>query len=533
MRPEVVLKLDLTFGTTAEKIEARKNEWIKIYNKIASENLAKEDICAVLIDRVKLAAKYCIERLVEGKEENDGENALLDGDFPLGNAYDADFATPYFTLEQLAEIQCGATYSIKTGYYVEPAYDVLVRKGFIYELLHDWAEAEHCYGGVPLGASVSARERDCRLKKEEEGKKEYEIARKYIENGEYKEVYIHLSRAVDLKYPPAMVELARCDIYGCYGFKTCLSEGLELLRSAVYLNSIDACLELIKLHDGDCIEVTGREAERVCETAVRLGSAEAEERLKKGFDLRTTDEILMERAEDGDLDAAWLLGGYLEKKQDYEGAAEWYAVALDGGHIKALLRAAEICMDKESVSYNREQAEHYLRCAADQGNVTAIKGLGRLALDDGDDNFWVAAQKFADEGFVADEAQRARHKKQFAWYQLACEANDTEAFNVISLAYYYGYPVEKNDALAYESAQRAVKKGSATAMYRLAFFTENGCGTEKNITEAIKFYEKASEEGILDAMLRLYEIYKDGADGVLPDKEKANRYLFMSGVGRF
>ena len=34
------------------------------------------------------------------------------------------------------------------------------------------------------------------------------------------------------------------------------------------------------------------------------------------------------------------------------------------------------------------------------------------------------------------------------------------------------------------------------------------------------------------AIGRLVEIYRNGVEGLAPDKEKANRYLFMGGFGR-
>ena len=52
------------------------------------------------------------------------------------------------------------------------------------------------------------------------------------------------------------------------------------------------------------------------------------------------------------------------------------------------------------------------------------------------------------------------------------------------------------------------------------------------MTVALLFYIQAAEGGVLNAMYRLIDIYTNGKDGIPADKEKANRYRFMSGFGR-
>ncbi len=334
MRPEVVLKLELDADCrmTFSQIETVRQRWITAYEAIAKQSPDCADLCAALIQRVDRAARLCVERYTptESRVINSGahddyyyewleevkaeEEASLDGDFPLGNAYDAEFATPYFSVEHLARIQCGQAASVPTGHYVEPAYDVLIRKGIIAEMLGDWEQAAYCYGGVPVGNAVYRRQKDC-----------------------------------------------------------------------------------------------------------------------------------------------------IEKQRQAEQAAAvpvWYDKGLEDGQVEALLRAAGACLDKSGRDYNPDMAERYLRRAADSGNIQAILGMGRLALQEGDDNFWEMAVTAASPDFRPDTGLVERHRRQLAWYKLAAEAGDTDAMNRLCVAYRYGYPVEQNEALAHGWAMKAAGKGT-------------------------------------------------------------------------
>ena len=50
-----------------------------------------------------------------------------------------------------------------------------------------------------------------------EGKRCYERAQKYMESGEWNEVFAPLNRAADMGNPDAMADLALARVYGQYG----------------------------------------------------------------------------------------------------------------------------------------------------------------------------------------------------------------------------------------------------------------------------------------------------------------------------
>ena len=82
---------------------------------------------------------YCkdeayMEQVLAEEEQREAE---LDGEFPLGSEFDASFANPYFTTENLARIQLGYFNEVRTGVYYEHAEDVLVRRAYCMNLTAD------------------------------------------------------------------------------------------------------------------------------------------------------------------------------------------------------------------------------------------------------------------------------------------------------------------------------------------------------------------------------------------------------------
>ena len=119
MKAETVLKLN---GGDIAAAEERCAEWIKAYSAVAEEHPSAEEKAAKLIARAKNALDVIKTRAEAGAEplyckdeaymeqvlaEEEQREAELDGEFPLGSEFDASFANPYFTTENLARIQLG------------------------------------------------------------------------------------------------------------------------------------------------------------------------------------------------------------------------------------------------------------------------------------------------------------------------------------------------------------------------------------------------------------------------------------------
>lgn len=54
------------------------------------------------------------------------------------------------------------------------------------------------------------------------------------------------------------------------------------------------------------------------------------------------------------------------------------------------------------------------------------------------------------------------------------------------------------------------KSGHALAQYQMGLMLEQGQGTEANLTEAFKWYQKAADQGVADAYFAVGQIYSRG-----------------------
>ncbi len=160
MKPEFALKIDYDRfkECTREQIETTRDEWIAAYREIAQSAPFKKELCDSLTDRISRAGELFIRRHIEParsdaishddyyyewldevKKEEDGS---LDGDFPLGNEADMIFASPYFTIKELAMIQTGCSDRIVPDSI--PEY-MGVRDGFLKETASLTIEAREAY----------------------------------------------------------------------------------------------------------------------------------------------------------------------------------------------------------------------------------------------------------------------------------------------------------------------------------------------------------------------------------------------------
>lgn len=541
MKAELVLKISML--DNIEKAEKNRDEWITAYKKIAKEYPETEDMSLLLIDRINKAFKiiksremlrlsdsFCgdtafMDTVVEEEAKAEAE---LDGDFPLGNEFDAEFALPYFQIIDLAKIQLGLANQVNPGIYCEYAYDVLVRKGFLCELDGRWRDAQHCYCGVPTSSSVQNREDYCCHKAEEVGERLYKKGMELIKELNWGEAWYPLYKAAELEHTEAMAEIGYMTAYGL-GCGRSVNEGLAYLRRAAEKGSNYACRIIWEMHDNGFYDVKAAEAKKWCEAAAKQGDKKAEARMEEGFDLRPVTEILQEQIDKGSIDALWYMAMELSSAENEEKAVEYIEMAAEKEQLDALLFYAELYGNPSNNDfYNEEKADEYYRRAAEKGSEKAILALGDRSLKDTSVPFWKQATNL--EGIT--EKLREQHVAQFAWYLLAAEGGCVGAMPHIVTAYYYGYPVEKDQEQAFLWACRGADSGDSYAMYQVGYFYENALGCDKDMTAALMFYIQAAEAGVSDAMNRLVDIYTNGRPGIPANKEKANRYLFMSGAGR-
>lgn len=517
MRPELVLGMR-SYSDPAKL----RDEWLKEYAKY-DRDISDGELAAQL--KARMLKAY--ELVTAGKLEDDPS---LDGDFPLGKTEDAEFMVPMFTVHQLVLLQLGAPHLVQAGHYVEPAYDVLVRRGILEELKGNYAQAYSCYNSVP-SPSANARGYECKKIALAKYNDLMEQAHKHLSEGDWKAAWYPLMDAQEIEFVAPSREAAALlghqYVYGL-GVPKDTEEGLKLLRKAArdYLYpSYDACMDLVDLHDGGLWAVEGEEACELCKKAAEAGVEKAKIRLEEGFDLRSNEEICREQIEKGSVDAMYILACHLRNQGDGEFLC-WLEKAAAAGIVPAMVDLAEIYMLAE----RQEEGEYLYRKAAEMGSVEAIKALARRDRNKEDPLFFLAAMH--QEEAPSDAALTERHKKEMGWALLAAEAGDPFSMYQVAMAYHYGYPCEQDDIQAFVWAKRGAEEGRSECHNLLGILYENGEGCEKNILEAVEHYDAAAQRGVLMAIGRLVELYQDGAEGLTPDPKKAAYYRFLGGFGR-
>ena len=79
----------------------------------------------------------------------------------------------------------------------------------------------------------------------------------------------------------------------------------------------------------------------------------------------------------------------------------------------------------------------------------------------------------------------------------------------------------KDEAAALVLLQDAAAAGVPSAQVNLGKMLENGGATQRNLPAAISWYEKAADQGSIDARLRLMDLYYFGTESMAPDFAKA------------
>ncbi|KAF7791110.1 hypothetical protein EIP86_002071 [Pleurotus ostreatoroseus] len=91
------------------------------------------------------------------------------------------------------------------------------------------------------------------------------------------------------------------------------------------------------------------------------------------------------------------------------------------------------------------------------------------------------------------------------YYNIAAQQSHRDACFALTAWYLVGSPgvLPQSDTEAYLWAKKAAEAGLVKAMYAVGYFTEVGIGTEPDLTEAIKWYKRAAEQGDKRASQRL------------------------------
>ena len=191
-------------------------------------------------------------------------------------------------------------------------------------------------------------------------------------------------------------------------------------------------------------------------------------------------------------------------RQDYSEAVKWYRKATEQGHAEAKgrLRTAEMFMD----AYNdRPEAQFELAQAYENGDGDVERDLPealkwyRRAAELGH----VEAQRKLSEWYFKGEVVEEDRVEAVKWCRKAAEQGHAESQNVLGRCYSEGWGVEQDRTEAVKWYRKAAEQGVGVGQYNLAFCYEFGMGIEQDYVEAVNWYRKAAEQGHAEAKARL------------------------------
>lgn len=212
-------------------------------------------------------------------------------------------------------------------------------------------------------------------------------------------------------------------------------------------------------------------------------------------------------------------------KQNYTKSIEYFKIAVTCNYSEAYLYLGLCFYNGFGVEQNYDEALSYFLKASSLDVKESYKLIGDCFFYGygTDINYEKAlnwylnavenAQKINDYNIAfcyLKKDTKNDYKKAIKWYLKAIEGPEKElAYN--DLGFIYGS--DKINKPDYEKAHyyynEAYKLGNSCACFNLGCLYYKGLGVNKNIKEAIKYFEEASSKNYLDAKKVLVEIYKE------------------------
>jgi len=145
---------------------------------------------------------------------------------------------------------------------------------------------------------------------------------------------------------------------------------------------------------------------------------------------------------------------------------------------------------------NKDEAFRWIKKAADAKFVRAYSTLGRV--------------------YQFGEGTEKNIDKAIEYFEKGAKANDADALLMLGYDFHSGTGVKKDDAKAMEYYLKGAKLGNVTCQFNIA----NNYSNRHQYKEAVKWYQKAADQGDSDALNNLGIMYENG-QGVEKDRQKA------------
>ena len=175
--------------------------------------------------------------------------------------------------------------------------------------------------------------------------------------------------------------------------------------------------------------------------------------------------------------------------------------ASNNGHRDAQATLAAMYREGHGVERNNQLATQWYRRAAEQGHAESQYRMG-------------LAHASGSHGAVRDE------KLASDYFAQAAAQNHSAAQYHLGRSYEYGKGVEKNITQAIEWYQKSAESGDVRAQKLLGMMYRDGWKVPQNSAQAVKWLEMAANQNDKDAQVLLGMMYAEG-QGVKANRERA------------
>jgi TPR repeat protein len=264
-------------------------------------------------------------------------------------------------------------------------------------------------------------------------------------------------------------------------------------------------------------------------------------------------------AEQGDDKALFMLGylfenGSAEVNQDLTESLKFYTLSAEKGNALALEAAVKVgaelaqgfvrlgiaFMDKGG-DENYRLAVELFRKAANAGNADAQAYLGQMYrygsgvtrnIDEAVRLYGLAIRQnnniarvfygrlLEDSLPIGDSYMLEKNKKLIdavSWYRLAAKEGDSTGQLFLANMYERGRGVTKNLPEAVKLYTLSANQGNRNAQNRLGYFYEYGAFgnpggqvVQRDYSEAVKWYRRAADNGLIEALIKLGKMHESG-----------------------
>jgi TPR repeat protein len=285
-------------------------------------------------------------------------------------------------------------------------------------------------------------------------------------------------------------------------------------------------------------------------------------------------------AEQGDNKALFMLGylfenGSAEVKQDLSESLKFYTLSAEKGNALALeaavkvgaeiaqgfVRLGKAAWDKGGDENNRLAVELF-RKAANAGNADAQAYLGQmylygagvtknideairlygLAIRQNNNLARVFYGRLLDESItiymMTDLEKNKTLIDAVSWYRLAAKEGDPTGQLFLASMYERGRGVSKNLPEAVNLFTLSANQGNPYAQHRLGYFYEwgafgvpGGQVVQRDLSEAVKWYRRAADFGLIEALINLGRMHESGLGVARNYSEAVKFYRIAAGKG--